>query len=303
MIDTSTKEEVLIEALPYIQKYEGTTFVIKYGGAAMTNDPLKQTFAKDVTLLRKIGINIVIVHGGGKEITDTAHALGIPTRFVKGQRYTDEQMISVVLMVLAGKLNKGIVTLINRNGGNAVGLCGADHSLLQARKYLPDGDDLGLVGEIVSVNISFLNLLLQHGMMPVVAPLGVGDNGTLYNINADLAASAIASALRAEKLVYLSDIEGVLVNNRLVSTLTKKQAETLIREGAIFGGMIPKVQSAFATLETGVNKVHIIDGRVKHSLLLEIFTDEGIGTQMIHHDDQEQTIGNHQKSSLSLTGR
>lgn len=282
MIDSSTKEEVLIEALPYIQTYEGKTFVIKYGGAAMTEEHLKQTFAKDVTILRKIGINIVIVHGGGKEITDTAKALGIETKFVNGQRYTDEKMIEVVLMVLAGTINKEIVNLININGGNAIGLCGVDNMLLKARKQSNNGVDLGLVGDIVSVNIPFISLLLQNGMMPVIAPVGVGENGQLLNINADLAAGAVASALRAEKLVYLSDIEGILVNGKLVSTLKKSEAGKFMKEGAIFGGMIPKVTSAFDTLGAGVNKVHIIDGRIKHSLLLEIFTDEGIGTQMVH---------------------
>jgi acetylglutamate kinase len=281
MSDGSRKEEVLIEALPYIQTYEGKTFVIKYGGAAMTDERLKHTFAKDATILRKIGINIVIVHGGGKEITDTANALGIPTKFVDGQRYTDQKMIDVVLMVLAGMVNKEIVNLINTSGGNATGLCGVDNMLLRARKLSPNGTDLGLVGEIVSVNVPYLNLLLQNGMMPVIAPIGVGESGQLYNINADLAAGSIASALKAEKLVYLSDTEGVLVNNRLVSTLTKSESNKLMREGAIFGGMIPKVTSAFNTLEAGVNKVHIIDGRIKHSLLLEIFTDEGVGTQMV----------------------
>lgn len=282
MIDSSTKEEVLIEALPYIQTYEGKTFVIKYGGAAMTEEQLKQTFAKDVTILRKIGINIIIVHGGGKEITDTAKALGIETKFVNGQRYTDEKMIEVVLMVLAGTLNKEIVNLINTNGGNAIGLCGVDNMLLKARKQSNNGIDLGLVGDITSVNIPFVNLLLQNGMMPVIAPVGVGDNGQLLNINADLAAGAVASALKAEKLVYLSDIEGILVNGKLISTLKKSEAGKLIKDGAIFGGMIPKVTSAFNTLDAGVDKVHIIDGRIKHSLLLEIFTDEGIGTQMVH---------------------
>lgn len=282
MIDSSTKEEVLIEALPYIQTYEGKTFVIKYGGAAMTEEQLKQTFAKDVTILRKIGINIIIVHGGGKEITDTAKALGIETKFVNGQRYTDEKMIEVVLMVLAGTLNKEIVNLINTNGGNAIGLCGVDNMLLKARKQSNNGVDLGLVGDITSVNIPFINLLLQNGMMPVIAPVGVGENNQLLNINADLAAGAVASALKAEKLVYLSDIEGILVNGKLISTLKKSEAEKLMKEGAIFGGMIPKVTSAFNTLDAGVDKVHIIDGRIKHSLLLEIFTDEGIGTQMVH---------------------
>lgn len=276
------KEEVLIEALPWIQTYEGKTFVIKYGGAVMTDEKLKQTFAKDVTILRKIGVNIIIVHGGGKEITETASALGIDTKFVDGQRYTDEKMIEVVLMVLAGMINKEIVNLINTNGGNAVGLCGVDNMLLKARKLMKDGTDLGLVGEITSVNTPFLSLLLQNGMMPVIAPVGVGDNGQLFNINADLAAGAVAAALKAEKLVYLSDTEGIVIQDKLVSTLTKSEAGKLINEGSIFGGMIPKVTSAFDTLDSGVNKVHIIDGRIKHSLLLEIFTDEGVGTQMIH---------------------
>ena len=284
MIDATTKEEVLIEALPYIQTYEGKTFVIKYGGAAMTEDHLKQSFAKDVTILRKIGINIVIVHGGGKETTDIAAKLGLDTHFIHGHRFTDDEMMKVILMVLAGKLNKEIANLINVNGGNAVGLCGIDNNLLRARKLSNGAADLGMVGEVTSVNASFLNLLLKEGMMPVIAPVGVGPEGELFNINADLAAGTIASALQAEKLVYLSDIEGILVNKKLISTLTRAQAEEHMGSGAIFGGMIPKVQSAFATLDAGVSKVHIIDGRVKHSLLLEIFTDEGIGTQMIHED-------------------
>jgi acetylglutamate kinase len=275
-----TKEEVLIEALPYIQTYEGKTFIIKYGGAAMRDESLQESFAKDVTILRKIGINIIIVHGGGKDITDLASALNIPTHFVDGQRFTDEKMIDIVLMVLAGKLNKEIVNLINTNGGNAIGLCGIDNGLLKARKSTEK--DLGLVGNVSFVNTGFLNLLLNNGMMPVVAPLGVGDDNKILNINADLAAGAIATALKAEKLVYLSDIEGVLVDKQLISSLTFSEAELLIERGAIHSGMIPKVRSAFATLDTGVNKVHIIDGRIKHSLLLEIFTDEGIGTQMIH---------------------
>lgn len=280
-IDYQTKEEVLIEALPYIQKYEGKTFVIKYGGAAMTHDDLKKTFAQDVTILRKIGINIVIIHGGGKEITSLAQQLNIDTQFINGQRYTDERMIEVVLMVLAGKLNKEIVNLINTNSGNAVGLCGVDNALLKGTRILPDGNDLGLVGTITEVNTAFLDLLLKNGMMPVLAPLASGEGDTILNVNADLAASAVASALKAEKLVYLSDIEGVLVNGKRISTLTLSYAEKLIASGAISGGMIPKVRSAFETLTAGVHKVHIVDGRVKHSLLLEIFTDEGIGTQMI----------------------
>jgi acetylglutamate kinase len=280
MTITQTKEDVLIEALPYIQTYEGKTFVIKYGGAAMRDERLKVSFAQDVTILRKIGINIIIVHGGGRDITDLASALNIPTRFVDGQRYTDEKMVDVVLMVLAGKLNKEIVNLINNNGGNAVGLCGMDNGLLKAQRITEK--DLGLVGDVSNVNTGFLNLLLNNGMMPVVAPLAVGGDNKILNINADLAAGAIATALKAEKLVYLSDIEGVLVDKQLISSLTHVEAESLIERGAIHSGMIPKVRSAFTTLDAGVNKVHIIDGRIKHSLLLEIFTDEGIGTQMIH---------------------
>lgn len=280
MTNNQTKEDVLIEALPYIQTYENKTFVIKYGGAAMRDERLKVSFAQDVTILRKIGINIIIVHGGGKDITDLASALNISTHFVDGQRYTDEKMVDVVLMVLAGKLNKEIVNLINTNGGNAVGLCGMDNGLLKASRITEK--DLGLVGEVNSVNIGFLNLLLNNGMMPVIAPLAVGDDTKILNINADLAAGAIATALKAEKLVYLSDIEGVLVDKQLVSSLTHTESESLIERGAIHSGMIPKVRSAFATLDAGVHKVHIIDGRIKHSLLLEIFTDEGVGTQMIH---------------------
>ena len=275
------KEEVLIEALPYIQKYEGKTFVIKYGGAAMTEPLLRETFGKDVTILRKIGINIVIVHGGGKEITEIAKKLGIETKFVNGQRYTDEAMVEVVQMVLAGKINKEIVNLINGNDGDAVGLSGVDNTLLRAEKILDGENDLGLVGKVTSVNVPFIELLLKNGMMPVIAPLGVGKEGTIYNVNADLAAGTIADALKAEKLVYLSDIEGIVINNERISSLTEKEAERLIEQGAIFGGMIPKVRSAFKTLNAGVKKVHIVDGRIKHSLLLEIFTDEGIGTQMV----------------------
>jgi len=280
-IDTHTKEEVLVKALPYIQTYEGKTFVIKYGGAAMTDDQLQSTFAKDVTVLRKIGINIIIIHGGGKEITDLASRLNLQTRFVDGQRYTDEPMLDAVLMVLAGKLNKEIVNLINTNSGNAVGLAGMDNMLLRGRRVAPGGNDLGLVGEITTVNTAFLNSLLTMGLMPVIAPLAMGENGEILNTNADIAASAIASALKAEKLVYLSDIEGVIVDGTLVSTLSPSRAEQLIHSAAITGGMITKVRSAFHTVDAGVHKVHIIDGRIKHSLLLEIFTDEGIGTQLV----------------------
>jgi len=275
------KETVLVEALPYIQNYEGKTFVIKYGGAAQTDPDLRKTFAKDVTLLRKIGINMIIVHGGGKEISHLAQSLGIETKFINGQRYTDEATMRAVTMVLAGGINKEIVNQINANGGNAIGLCGADHSLLKVKKHMPDGHDLGLVGEVTAVNVPFIELLLKNEMLPVIAPIGVGEDRQMYNINADLAAAAIARAVKAEKLVYLSDVEGIMIQEKLVSTMTRSTASQFIEEGSIFGGMIPKVQSAFHTLEAGVRKVHIIDGREQHSLLLEIFTDEGIGTQFV----------------------
>jgi acetylglutamate kinase len=190
-------------------------------------------------------------------------------------------MVEVVQMVLAGKINKEIVNLINRNDGGAIGLSGVDNMLLCAEKLVEGETDLGLVGRVTTVNVPFIELLLKNGMMPVIAPVGVGSDGTIYNINADLAAGTIASALKAEKLVYLSDIEGIVINKKRISTMTETEAGRLIEQGAIFGGMIPKVQSAFRTLNAGVKKVHIVDGRIKHSLLLEIFTDEGIGTQMI----------------------
>lgn len=276
-----SKEEILIEALPYIQKYEGKTFVVKYGGAAQTEPELKQRFAKDVTILKKIGINIVIVHGGGKEITDTAYKLGIETQFVNGHRFTDKKMVDVVQMVLAGKINKEIVNLINQNDGESVGISGVDNNLLTAEKYMEDGEDIGLVGKIVNVNVPFIQMFLSNRLMPVIAPFGVGTDGTVYNVNADLAAAAVSSALKAEKLFYLSDVEGVIANKQLVSTLTEQNARELFGDGIISGGMIPKVKSAFSTLHSGVKKVHMIDGRKKHSLLLEIFTDEGIGTELV----------------------
>lgn len=278
---TITKEEVLIAALPYITKYETKTFVIKYGGAAQADDALRTTFAQDVTLLRKIGINIVIVHGGGKEITQTLSSLNIETRFVDGQRYTDERTMQVVQMVLSGKITPEIVTRINRSGGNAIGLSGADGELVTARKYSEGGKDLGLVGEITGINTTLLNLLLSKGFMPVIAPTGVGNEGEFYNINADFVAAGVASALQAEKLVYLSDVPGVVVQDRLVSSLKEFEARRMIADGEITGGMIPKVTSAFRTIDAGVKKVHMIDGRIKHSLLLEIFTDEGVGTELL----------------------
>jgi acetylglutamate kinase len=276
------KTEVLIEALPYISRYEGKTFVVKYGGAAMVDDDLKETFAQDVTLLKKIGIKVAIVHGGGKEITGIASKLGLESRFVNGQRYTDAPMMDVVQMVLAGKTNKDIVGRINRHDGEAVGLCGIDAHVLKVKKLEEGGVDLGLVGEITGVNTVYLNLLLNNGIMPVIAPIGVNNACEPHNINADVAASAIAAELKAEKLVFLSDVEGVMAADLLVPSMDGSLAEKLMADGVISNGMIPKIRSAFTALRAGVNKVHLIDGRIKHSILLEIFTDLGIGTELVH---------------------
>lgn len=276
------KEDVLVEALPYIQQFEHTTFVIKYGGAAMEDEGLKQTVAQDVTLLRKIGIDVVVVHGGGKEITALATQLHIETTFVNGQRYTDEPIRDVVQMVLAGLVNKDIVRRINMHGGRAVGVSGIDARLLIAQPL--DAKNLGLVGEVTAVNTSLIRNLLEDGYLPVIAPLSVDEAGTVYNINADLAAGTIAGALGAVKLVYLSDIEGVKANGSLRSHLTEQEAAEFIAKGIITGGMIPKVESALAAVRAGVAKVHIVDGRVPHGLLLEIFTAEGIGTEIVRND-------------------
>jgi acetylglutamate kinase len=281
-LDTGAKTGVLIEALPWISRYEGKTVVIKYGGAAMAEEELKETFAQDVSLLTKIGVRVAIVHGGGKDITAVAAALGIPTRFVDGQRYTDAPMMDVVLMVLAGKTNKEIVARINRHSGSAAGLCGVDADLLRVERYRSNHADLGMVGTVVAVNTSFLNVLLGNGVLPVIAPLGVDEDRIVYNVNADIAAAALASSLRAEKLVYLSDVEGIMTDGHLIHTIGEGEAERLIDTGEISGGMIPKVRSAFDALRAGVTKVHMIDGRVQHSLLLEIFTDTGIGTELVH---------------------
>ena len=281
----SAKTEVLIEALPYISRYEGKTFVVKYGGAAQTDDELKETFAQDVTLLTKIGIRVVIVHGGGKEVTEVAGKLGLESRFIDGQRYTDAAMMDVVQMVLAGKTNKDIVGRINRHDGNAVGLSGVDAYLLRVRKYEEGGVDLGFVGEICGVNVHHLTMLLKNGIMPVIAPVGVSGEGEAYNVNADVAASAVAAALEAEKLVFLSDVEGVMAGGALVPSMDQDKADRMMATRIISNGMVPKIRSAFTALNAGVNKVHLIDGRIKHSLLLEIFTDMGIGTELVHRSE------------------
>jgi acetylglutamate kinase len=283
----SRRAEVLTEALPYIRAFQGKTLVVKYGGAAMEQAALKAQFAQDVLLLRLVGIRPVIVHGGGPQIGALMKRLGKEPRFVGGMRVTDEETVEIVEMVLVGKINKEIVGLINHHGGRAVGLSGKDGNLIRARKRLhraPDGElvDIGLVGEVQSVNPEPIRLLEDNGFIPVIAPVAVGDGGDTYNINADLVAGDVAAALAAEKLIHLTDVQGITgEDGRHVSTLTKREAERLIKAGVIDGGMLPKVESSLRALAGGAQKAHIIDGRMAHAILLEVLTKEGIGTEIV----------------------
>jgi len=276
-----------MEALPYIREFRGKTVVIKYGGAAMEQADLKRTFALDVILLHFVGINPVIVHGGGPQIGALMKRLGKEPQFVGGMRVTDEETVEIVEMVLVGKINKEIVGLINYHGGKAVGLSGKDGSLLRARRRphrLASGEevDIGLVGEVESVKPDLIRLLEDHGFVPVIAPVGVGVDGETYNINADLVAGDVAAALGAEKLIHLTDVQGILGDDgHLLSTLNRKEAERLMDDKVIDGGMLPKVESSVRALRGGTAKAHIIDGRVPHAILLELFTREGIGTEIV----------------------
>ena len=286
------KAEILLESLPYIKSFYGKTIVIKYGGNAMISDELKENFALDIVMMKYIGINPVVVHGGGPQIDKTLKALGIKSKFVEGQRVTSKETIDVVEMVLGGKVNKEIVSLINRHGGNAVGITGKDGDLILAKrhkkvKHSPETDrpeiiDLGLVGEITKVNPGILETLDTGGFIPVIAPIGRGENGETLNINADFVAAQIASALEAEKLILMTDTEGVKnKSGKLQSGLSRKNTSDMIRSKVIRDGMLPKVNCCLDALKSGVHKTHIIDGRVRHALLLEIFTAEGIGTQIV----------------------
>jgi acetylglutamate kinase len=285
--DDVLRAEILLEALPYIREFRGKTVVIKYGGAAMEQAQLKESFALDVILLRFVGIRPVIVHGGGPQIGALMKRLGKESHFVGGMRVTDEETVDIVEMVLVGKINKEIVALINLHGGKAVGLSGKDGNLLRARRRahrLPNGDevDIGLVGEVEAVNVECIQLLEEHGFIPVIAPVGAGSGGETYNVNADLVAGEVAAALGAEKLIHLTDVKGINgADGHLVSTLARKDAEGLVQRGVIEGGMLPKVESALRALEGGTGKAHIIDGRVPHAILLELFTREGIGTEIV----------------------
>ena len=284
------KTNVLVQALPYIRRFHGKTVVVKYGGAAMDQADLRESFAEDVTLLSYIGIRTVIVHGGGPQIGEVLERQGKETRFVMGLRVTDKETMDIVSMVLGGKVNKEIVGWINAHGGRAVGLSGVDGGTLQTRKLQidpPDGwegepPDLGMVGEIREVRTGLLELLTESGFIPVVAPMGVGEDGALYNINADTAAGRIAGALRAEKIVVLTDVAGIQdEDGGLLTSLDKDTVLSLQSRGVIAGGMLPKADACLRALEAGVGKAHIIDGRVPHSILLEVFTDQGIGTEIV----------------------
>jgi len=293
MLNALEKANILIEALPYIKKFAGKTVVIKYGGNAMINDELKQAVMQDVILMKFVGINPVIVHGGGPEITGMLKRVGKQSEFVGGLRITDEETMEIVEMVLVGKINKEIVALINRFGGKAVGLCGKDANLIQAEKklgktYNDKGEeefhDIGFVGDVVDINPEIITNLMNEGYIPVVAPVGAGEMGEGYNINADTVAGRIAAALKAEKFFLLTDVEGVFADyedkDSLISVLQVEPANGMIRQGKIDGGMIPKVECCIEALQGGVETTHIIDGRLKHSILLEIFTDKGIGTMV-----------------------
>jgi acetylglutamate kinase len=275
----SEKIKTLLEALPYIKTFAGSTFVVKYGGAAMEEEDLKKEFARDIVLLKYVGIDPVIVHGGGPEIGRMLEDLKIPTKFVDGLRVTDEKTLEVVEMVLSGHVNKEIVKNINDAGGKAIGLSGKDGRLLMAKKIA--GKDIGLVGEIVHVNVDIIRDIHKHGYIPVIAPVADGVDGHSYNINADTAAGSIAKALSAEKLILLTDVKGVLdKNGGLLSTLKKAEVETLLQNKTVSGGMIPKVECCIDAVKGGVAGTHIIDGKIPHAILLEIFTDSGIGTQI-----------------------
>ena len=286
------KAQILAEALPYIQRFHGKTIVIKYGGNAMTEESLKQGFAKDVVLLKLVGLNPVIVHGGGPQINDLLKRVGKQGEFIQGMRVTDRQTMDIVVMVLGGLVNKDIVNLINHHGGRAVGLTGKDGEFIQAKKlkmkHAEKQDeyiDIGQVGEVVSIDPELVALLDSRDFIPVIAPIGVGEQGEAYNINADLVAGKLAETLKAEKLILLTNTAGVLdKEGKLLTGLTAARVDELIADGTISGGMIPKISMALEAVKNGVKTSHIIDGRVEHALLLEILTDEGVGTLIRAND-------------------
>lgn len=285
----ATVAHVLTEALPYIQRFSGKTIVIKYGGNAMTDDELKSGFARDVVLMKLVGINPVVVHGGGPQIGQMLQRIGKTSRFVDGMRVTDDETMDIVEMVLGGRVNKEIVSLINKHGGRAVGLTGKDGRLIRARKLqhmqtnaetnMQEEVDIGHVGEVTQIDVSVVNMLTQGDFIPVIAPIGVDDNGQAYNINADVVAGKLAGVMAAEKLLVLTNVAGLLgKNGTTLSGVSARDVDALIKDGTIYGGMLPKVASALDAVRSGARAAHIIDGRVEHAVLLELFTDEGVGT-------------------------
>jgi len=284
------KAEVLIEALPYIQKFNRKIIVVKYGGSAMVDEELQKKVIKDVTLLKLTGFKPIIVHGGGKEISRWVNRVGMEPRFVNGLRVTDEETMEVAEMVL-NKVNKNLVRMVEELGVRAIGISGKDGGLLRVEKKYSEGEDIGFVGNIREVDATILNDLLEKDFLPIICPIGMDDNYQTYNINADDAAYAIATAMNAEKLAFLSDIDGVYKDyedkDSLVSRLTVNEAKELLETGGIQGGMLPKLQNCIHAIENGVSRVHILDGRIPHCLLLEIFTNNGIGTAIVKDEDQE----------------
>lgn len=287
-----TVADILIEALPYIRRFYGTTVVVKYGGHAMVDESLKEDFARDITLMKFVGLNPVVVHGGGPQINKTLEKMGIRPQFVRGMRLTDEETMDVVEMVLGGKINKEIVAQVSRQGGKAVGLSGKDGDLIRAEKlhivYREDENkppeiiDPGLVGHVTRIQPDIIHTLVERGFIPIIAPVGFGKNGETFNINADLVAGKIAAALSAPRLIFLSDVDGVLDDSgRLISSINARNVTQMIQDKTISGGMIPKMEYALDALQNGVEKVQLINGAKRHALLLELFTDKGIGTQVI----------------------
>lgn len=281
MQETQNRAQVLTEALPYIQKFFNKTIVVKYGGNAMVNEELKNAVMRDIVLLSIVGIKVVLVHGGGPEIDCMLDKMGKESKFINGLRYTDEETAEIVGMVLAGKVNKSLVSLIHHNNGRAIGLCGADGGMIQAIK-LKGEVDLGFVGDIQKIDVDPINIAIDNGFIPVIATVGIDEEGQIYNINADTAAAAIAGALKAEKLISMTDIRGLLedVNDEetLITKIKTSEIPKLVEKGIIAGGMIPKIESCASAINDGLKEAVIIDGRIKHSILIELFSDKGIGT-------------------------
>jgi acetylglutamate kinase len=282
MNDIINKASILTEALPYIQKFSGITVVIKYGGAALVNEEIKKTIMADIALMKYVGFKPVVVHGGGKDINKALEKVGIEPKFIDGLRVTDEPTMEIVQQVLAGKINKNITSELCQHGINAVGICGKDAAFMKVKKASPNGLDLGLVGDVTEVKTDLVTTLIDNGFVPVISSIGVDDEGNSYNVNADYAAVAVAGALKAEKLVFITDVAGIMedVNDpdSVISVIKSADVQEKIDNGIISGGMIPKVQCCIAGVEAGVNNVHILDGRIAHCLILEIFTNKGIGT-------------------------